>query len=417
MTLQKAQLDGWQWQEVPADGIYIIDLEKPVEVQKSPFGRLNRYLPTELDLAAVSESPEHGAPKPDDIPGMPEALLELEERLAHSVQRRIETIPAHSDPKESRLGILFSGGLDCMCLAALADRFLPPREPCDLLNVAFENPRIQRCQDSPTNDNTQIADESVANVSPKVKPKKYKNKNKARNTGNPARATYDVPDRITGRLGAAELTERFPGREWRFVEIDVPYAEAVEARSRVMELIRPLDTVMDLSIAIAFWFAARGVGHLTFESGQKQPYSTSAKVLFSGLGADEQMAGYGRHRVRYNQGGWEGLLDEVQMDVDRISSRNLGRDDRIVSDHGREVRFPFLDEAVVQTLASLPIHIKTDPRRPKGVGEKMLLRQLALHKLTLIRASGEPKRAVQFGARTARMENGRQKGEEKLGYN
>ena len=82
------------------------------------------------------------------------------------------------------------------------------------------------------------------------------------------------------------------------------------------------------------------------------PYETPAKVLFSGLGADEQvrsitaktqtflfyqLGGYGRHFVQFKMKGWSGLISEMQSDVNRIATRNLGRDDRIVADHGREV--------------------------------------------------------------------------------
>ena len=51
-------------------------------------------------------------------------------------------------------------------------------------------------------------------------------------------------------------------------------------------------------------------------------------MLLSGLGADEQLAGYSRHRSTFQNGGWKALNDELQMEINRISKRNLGRDDR-----------------------------------------------------------------------------------------
>ena len=50
--------------------------------------------------------------------------------------------------------------------------------------------------------------------------------------------------------------------------------------------------------------------------------------------ADQQLGGYSRHRGRYDRDGMEGLLDEIRLEMSRISERNLGRDNRIVSDHG-----------------------------------------------------------------------------------
>jgi hypothetical protein len=69
-------------------------------------------------------------------------------------------------------------------------------------------------------------------------------------------------------------------------------------------------------------------------------------------GADEQLAGYkGRHSNCFGRpadagGGWAGLAAELALDTGRLWLRNLGCDDRLISAHGREARFPYLDEAV-----------------------------------------------------------------------
>jgi len=85
--------------------------------------------------------------------------------------------------------------------------------------------------------------------------------------------------------------------------------------------------------------------------------------------------------------------------------RNLGRDDRVISAHGKEARFPFLSLRVVNFLVALPAHIKFDLRLDAGLGDKMLLR-LAARKMGLIEGSMRKKRAMQFGSHAARMEMG-----------
>ena len=65
-----------------------------------------------------------------------------------------------------------------------------------------------------------------------------------------------------------------------------------------------------------------------------------------------------------------------------------------------------MDEDVYVFLSSLPVYVKTDPRWARSVGDKMLLRLVASQELGLHRAGVEAKRAVQFGARTAKMELG-----------
>lgn len=79
-------------------------------------------------------------------------------------------------------------------------------------------------------------------------------------------------------------------------------------------------------------------------------YGSAARVVFLGHGADEQCGGYGRHRTKYRERGTAGLASELEVDVRRLWLRNLGRDDRLVSDWGREARHPFLDEHVMELL-------------------------------------------------------------------
>lgn len=135
------------------------------------------------------------------------------------------------------------------------------------------------------------------------------------------------------------------------------------------------------------------------------------------------LGGYGRHRTAFSRGEWTAVVDEVrtptaetrfsplfawiqlQLELDRIPIRNLGRDDRVISAHGKEARYPFLDLTVVNFLAQLPIHHKLDPRAELGLGDKMLLRYAA-RSMGLELASTRKKKAMQFGSHSARMEGG-----------
>ncbi|KAI1797708.1 asparagine synthase-domain-containing protein [Ganoderma leucocontextum] len=330
----------------------------------------------------------------DDIPPhLSTAVDDLIAQLDRSVMLRICSIPRRDTaPGQARVAVFFSGGIDSTMIAFLADRHIAPEEPIDLLNVAFENPR-------------KIAVKVEGNVY--GLPKREK-KQKLRDPldYSTVKVMYDVPDRLTGVQEVEELRRLCPRRTWNFLEINVPYEESRNARAAVEALMFPSRTVMDLSLAIALYFAARGVGQIRLRPGaEPQAYTSPARVLLNGLGSDELLGGYGRHRTAFKAGGWQAVIDELQLEIDRIPTRNLGRDDRVISSWGKETRHPFLSLSVVNFLAQLPVHLKMDPRLEQGIGEKLLLR-LAARKVGLVEASGRKKRAMQFGSHSARMAPG-----------
>lgn len=106
----------------------------------------------------------------------------------------------------------------------------------------------------------------------------------------------------------------------------------------------------------------------------------------------------------------------MQMDLDRIPTRNLGRDDRIIASHGVETRFPYLDMAFIADVAALPIWEKCDLRFGEGVGDKTLLRAAAMQSGMMLTATHK-KRAMQFGKfeYLLQRDNGRFRPNRKIG--
>lgn len=134
--------------------------------------------------------------------------------------------------------------------------------------------------------------------------------------------------------------------------------------------------------------------------------TASSRVLLIGTGADELLGGYGRHRTARAKRGAEGVQSEMLKDLQRLWTRNLGRDDRIVADHGREARHPFLDDGVLRFIGSLPIELLAFG--PGGEAEpspdKWLLREMAARR-GLGACAVFKKRAIQFGTRIAKQSN------------
>ena len=161
------------------------------------------------------------------------------------------------------------------------------------------------------------------------------------------------------------------------------------------------------------------------ESPDAAPYTCQSPIVIMGMGADETLGGYVRHERLAAQHGWAGLRRELQSDFERLWERNLGRDDRVISDSGREARFPFIDERVLFAVSVLGAAAPTAvcefkgavPPNPfanasatahsfchgptgSGIGDKKVLRTVA-RMIGLTGVSTLQKRAVQFGSRIA----------------
>jgi asparagine synthetase B (glutamine-hydrolysing) len=185
------------------------------------------------------------------IPALRSAELPFKQafgaKLRDSVRRRVVNIPlpplsAACGDNICRLAVLFSGGIDCTILAYLCDAFVPSGEVIDLLNVSF------------------------------------------------AEQDYDsAPDRQTALQSLQELQSRCPERRFRLIRVNVSAVAFAAHTKRIFELILPRNSLLDFNLASALYFASRGHG----VDADGQPVSTSARVLISGLGSDELLAGYG----------------------------------------------------------------------------------------------------------------------------
>jgi asparagine synthetase B (glutamine-hydrolysing) len=123
----------------------------------------------------------------------------------------------------ARIGVLFSGGIDCTFIAALVHFFLPENEPIDLINVAFAG----------SQEDTTIIDKTA-------------------------------PDRVASQHSLLQLSLLAPNRAWRLIKVNIKKDELIEHTAVISSLIAPHDTTMDFNIGTVLYFGSRGIGDLHF---------------------------------------------------------------------------------------------------------------------------------------------------------
>ncbi|EJD75112.1 asparagine synthetase domain-containing protein 1 [Loa loa] len=283
-------------------------------------------------------------------------------QLKEAVHRTVSNL----DVFTKSISLSFSGGVDSLLIAHLMAHCMPQNVIFDLVNVAFD---------------------------------------KGEN--------YDgAPDRPQSKKAFKYLKSCYPELSLRLLLVNVDLNELVYCRKKfISSAVAPACCVLDDSIGCVQWFAARGEG-LLFEDEEKPfvPTKSEAGVVFVGSGADELFGGYMRHRTTYLKKGRNAVVEELRKELSRIGERNLGRDDRVVSSLGKDLKSPFLDDLFVEWVNSLPLECKTDFTQPRGIGEKWLVRDALKILGTPQSLCLTPKRAMQFGTRIAKLENRGERG-------
>jgi len=330
------------WEEVGVEGIHVVGIDDMTSsITPWPLSRLRLTRKKTVESFDLVDRPL--------AKEMPSRASEFLDVCRSAVSRRVSCLSRKSLGGRSTVGVLFSGGVDSVFLAALLHQCIKDHtETIDLINVSFV----------------------------------YQD-------------TAGSPDRLAALEALAELRVLYPERHWNLVEVDVDLSERNAHTEHIWQLIQPSATIMDLNIGTAFWFLGRAVG---------AGYKSCCKALLVGIGADEQMAGYGRHRATFLRGGTTALEAELALDLERLWKRNLGRDDRCIADSGREAWFPFLDESVVGYLQDLKMSVIADFSKAPGDGDKHILREAA-RLLGLGHAATNVKRAVQFGSNISKLTN------------
>ena len=196
-----------EWEEVKIGGIFVLhfkDASNEYDELLIPWPvsriKLGRGGPTTTATETTTTLSSVAAPS-----------IKFLSTLQDAVSRRVQALgpPIEASTSVSldcRIGVLFSGGIDSVLLAAVLHTCLDnPLEPIDLINVSFY-------------DN----DEEVEGV-------------RVRRFG--AESNTPSPDRLASIAALVELQSLFPLRPWRLVHVDVTPRERAQFDSKVKSLI------------------------------------------------------------------------------------------------------------------------------------------------------------------------------------
>ncbi|MHA1982987.1 MAG: asparagine synthase-related protein [Candidatus Hodarchaeales archaeon] len=185
-------------------------------------------------------------------------------------------------------------------------------------------------------------------------------------------------------------------------ENDNNYLEVIITRELIEKnlktILSRLDSIspVDVGIAIPIYFLS------------KKAAENKIRVCFTGQGADEIFAGYRRYEDLLIDGRNKNSLNQTLWnELRQIARRNLERDDLMASNHGIELRFPYLDLNLIEYVTKLPmeflINFSKNNTENRTVERKIILRNLA-KKLTIPDYIADRKKtAIQYGSGTHKL--------------
>ncbi len=184
------------WEEVPVNGLFLHAISGEEILIPWPASRVRLSRSSREAGRGVERAMRYGSPTAASA-GLLDALrFSIHRRLNRLSPSLLSCAPSAPDSGACPVGVLFSGGIDSVLLAALLSEALHPSWPIDLLNVTFDE-----------------ADAVCINAS-----------------------RSPSPDRLAAVSAVMELQKLVPTRPWRLVHIDVDSAERERHERRIMTL-------------------------------------------------------------------------------------------------------------------------------------------------------------------------------------